>query len=604
MIQAVLKRRSFLAIAFAAAALIATAQNSLAEDVRKITGLSANPRPTRMPDLLLASFSRPKWHDGQLMAFSGIDGHTDYEQGLTLRTTTQPAGLEIVGSAFGSIVFDHPPNGDVVFSNDFFSFPTAQGPVTGCLVDAHHLLISGPARVSGGDGSIRSVSKGGFVLVGAADKFNPLLIDTDLDTCLIARSRWLLDQKPFLDQVSGPTRNTLTRAFSIMKGQVYSPEGTIRHRWTTPDRWPHRDMWMWDSIFHAIGWRHVDPALARDILDAVFDKQQANGMIPHQMWPEGASMVTQPPLLAYGMKLVDETEPDTQWIKRNYPKLKAYLGWDKANRDQDGDGLVGWAIQNDPICRSRESGMDNSPRFDGLNQMDAVDFNAYLALECETMAGFADRLGYQEDALRWRAQHAKICGLINTRLWSDKEQFYCDYDTQRQKLSPVLSSAGFLPLICGAATPQQAEALARHLRDPNMFGTAFPVPSIPVRDRKNYSEDMWRGPSWVNINWLIARGLERYEGLQDMAKSLDAMTTREVERKCEAYGTLFECFDSRSRIDPPFMPRKGRWDPKSDIHTVVKEYGWSATLYLDRVFTAKNLKSQAPPKSAPLLARL
>ena len=35
-------------------------------------------------------------------------------------------------------------------------------------------------------------------------------------------------------------------AVSVMKSQVCSPEGVFRHLWTTPDRYPHRKLWLWD----------------------------------------------------------------------------------------------------------------------------------------------------------------------------------------------------------------------------------------------------------------------------------------------------------------------------------------------------------------------
>ena len=31
-------------------------------------------------------------------------------------------------------------------------------------------------------------------------------------------------------------------AVSVMKSQVYTPEGVFRHLWTTPDRYPHKKL--------------------------------------------------------------------------------------------------------------------------------------------------------------------------------------------------------------------------------------------------------------------------------------------------------------------------------------------------------------------------
>ena len=67
--------------------------------------------------------------------------------------------------------------------------------------------------------------------------------------------------------------------------------------------------------------------------------------------------------------------------------------------------------------------MDNSPRFDFRYPapLAAVDFNSYLALECEILGEFARRLGYEEDQARWTERHAQLCRLINQYLWSEKD---------------------------------------------------------------------------------------------------------------------------------------------------------------------------------------
>jgi hypothetical protein len=539
----------------------------------------------------LAPFASSQWHPGQLLAFSALDAppSTDYEAGLVLRTTLDPAGLEIVRPATGHVIFAAEPTEPIIVSSDFFAFQSVLGWTMGCLLDAHHLLITGSVAVAAMDGAVKARVEGDRCLLGSEAAFDAALIDADLDAAFAARSRWILSQ-PILSRSPSEIGPLMFKALSVMKGQVCSPEGTILHRWTTPDRWPHKDMWLWDSVFHAIGWRHLDPALAREMIDAVFDGQRTDGFIPHQLSPSrGPSTITQPPLLAYGVSLVNEAAPDHDWLRRTYPKLCAYVAWDLANRDEDGDGLLEWLIEGDPVSRSGESGMDNSPRFDFHYpaRLAVTDFNAYLALECETLAGFAAMLGRAEDAASWRRKHATLCSLINRHLWSEADEFYCDYDSGSGARSPILSSAGFLPLICGAATPDQAAALARHLRDPSLFATACPVPSIARRDDEHYSKDMWRGPSWVNINWLIARGLERYASQGDefleLARALDAATLAEVERRCRAHGTFFEYFDDQGVVEPPLLLRKGICDPRNPFRQVIHDYGWTTTLYLDLV---------------------
>ena len=529
--------------------------------------------------------NRPRWHGGQLLAFSGLDGATDYEHGLTARTAFGEPGLEIKLPGECRLEFPVGPLQRALVAGDFFEAQGDGETVRGAFLDAYHLLIEGPCRVAKAADAVRHVANADRLLVGSASHFEPAKLDANLGDALRERRRWMEVQR-MPARLPPRTARTLAKALSVMKTQVYTPEGAIRHRWTTPDRWPHRAMWLWDSAFHAIGWRHLDPALARDMLSAVLDAQTGDGFMAHMIKPDGTSEITQPPVLALGVKLVHQAEPALDWVRELYSKLCAYVEWDFRHRDTDGAGLVEWFIQGDTRCRSGESGMDNSPRFDSATQLDATDFNAFLALECETLGQLAEDIGRPADAARWRERHQTLCRKINERLWSPEHRFYVDYDVTREAPSPVLASAGFLPLICGAPSAEQAASLVRHLGDPEMFGSAFPVASIAVRDRTHYEKDMWRGPVWININWLIAYGLERC-GQKDSADDLRTRTRHEVEEYCERFGTLFEFYDDRAEAAPPDLLRKGKpaaGDP-NPYHHVFHDYGWTATLFADLIFS-------------------
>jgi glycogen debranching enzyme len=379
---------------------------------------------------------------------------------------------------------------------------------------------------------------------------------------------------------SGKANASLVKALSQLKTQVYSPEGRMKRRWTTPDRWPHRRIWLWDSAFHAIGLRHVDPQLAKDAVEAIFDVQAPDGFIPHMASPSKSSEITQPPVLAFAVGLVNEKLKDRAWLASLYPKLKAYLEWDMRHRDRDGAGLLEWFIENSPTCRSGESGADNSTRFDRASNLDAPDFNAYLAQDFETMASFAAELGMAADVKLWRERLAKINGLMNERLWDDALGLYMDFDNDAGRQSDVMSFAAFLPLLCGAASQSQAAKLVAHLKNPDTFGTPLPIPTIAKCQSQYYSKDMWRGPVWININWLVARGLRRY-GYAAEAAELLRKTVAEIELMRERYGTFFEFYDDQRVDDPPKLLRKGSNDPANPYHQVLRDYGWSASLYVE-----------------------
>ncbi|MCB8874237.1 amylo-alpha-1,6-glucosidase [Acidisoma silvae] len=535
----------------------------------------------------LMGYGQTGWHRGQLLGFSGVERAVpaDHEGAIILRTMTEPAGLAVVFPGEARLIFAAKPAHAVV-SNDFF---IADGNVIGVLPDPYHLLIEGAVHIDGVSADLRVVAEDGRTLIGTAAHFDASLLQSDLHGHLAKRAAWI-EQQPLLAGAEGPRKEIVFRALAVMKGQVSGPEAALTQAWTTPDRFPHKDMWLWDSVFHAIGWRHLDLPLARQMIEAVFDGQRPDGFVPHQMSPtRRPSSYTQPPILALGVKLVNDMAPDPDWVAGLYPKLAAAVEWDLNNRDHDGDGLLEWFIEGDPTSRSGESGMDNSPRFD-FNYPTALavtDFNAYIAHECEILAGFAQDIGRAADAMLWGGRHSSLCHRINNSLWSDAYAFYCDYDSNAGERSPVLASAGFLPLLCGAPSLDQAKRLLQHLHNPETFGTAFPVPSVAASDLGHYSKDMWRGPTWVNINWLIARGLERYapydRAFGDAAAAIDRATIAEIERCAARYGTFFEYYDDRREVDPPQLMRKGECNPDNPFRQVIHDYGWTTTLYLDLI---------------------
>ncbi|MFB3891450.1 MAG: amylo-alpha-1,6-glucosidase [Phycisphaerae bacterium] len=535
------------------------------------------------------------WGGGQLMAFSGIDGPTDFDYGLVARTAASGTGIEIVHPGRCLVHIDDAPPRLAIVSSDYFNVQTAAGRTRGVMLDAHHLLIEGPCLIRNCSDAIDHVHQGSRTLIRPAafggEGATPVaklpvdLAAADIDGAIFRRKRWL-GSLNIPDRLPPATRKTLAKALSVMKGQVCRPQGVIRHRWTTPDRWPHRGMWLWDSAFHAIGWRHLNADLAKEMIDAVFDGQQPGGMVPIRTDPAGptSTTMTQPPVLALAASLVDKSSADPAWISVLYPRLCRCVEWDLANRDSDGAGLLEWKIEGDPHCRSGESGMDNSPRFDCGQALDAADFNSYVALECETLGKLALSMGRTNEARRWNARHARLCGLINKRLWSENLGIYVDCLAATGVQSDVMAATGFLPLICGAADEQQALRLERHLRSPHTFGTPLPVPTIAASQGQYYSKDMWRGPVWVNINWLVAYGLDRY-GMHDLAGEIRRRTMAEIEHWYLQLGSIFEFFDDRRVTPPPQLLRKGRNAPEEGwLHQVIHDFGWSASLYVDMVF--------------------
>jgi len=146
------------------------------------------------------------------------------------------------------------------------------------------------------------------------------------------------------------------------------------------------------------------------------------------------------------------------------------------------------------------------------------------------------------------------------QLWDPYSGQYYARDFVTHKLLKESTVATLLPLYSGCITAERAKQLVRLLENQHVFGTDFPLPSTPPSSPLFNPVRYWQGPSWVNINWLITDGLERY-GFHDHAQALRESTIAMVEQ-----GGFYEYFN-----------------PLSGEPVGVADFSWTAALYIDLV---------------------
>ncbi len=372
------------------------------------------------------------------------------------------------------------------------------------------------------------------------------------------------------------------KCLSTMKSQLYSPEGRFTRTWSTPDRAPHKKLWLWDSVFHALGFRNLDPVLAQELILSMLQTQAEDGFIPHMSTPTVSSPITQPPVIAWGAYHVFETSGDETFLRHAYECNRRFLRWCRDNRRETDGELYSWLVSETLHCRCDESGMDNSPRFDTESRLAAIDFTCFMANEARYMARIADTLGDGDAAEEYRAWHQQIKDAVNDTLWCEEDNFYYDYDIDNDCLHKIESVASFLPLFAGLCDERQADALVAQLNNPDTFRCEFPIPSISKRD-KTFGTDMWRGPVWINYNYMISEGLAAY-GYTDLARHIIEKTVAVLGEWYEKTGTIYEFYDCENKKAPRLLNRKGLPFEPYDF-TVrcqsIRDYGWSNTLLLD-----------------------
>jgi hypothetical protein len=171
------------------------------------------------------------------------------------------------------------------------------------------------------------------------------------------------------------------RAHRMLSGswrEGHTPDGTP-YGFTCPSPFRYRHQWYWDSCFHAIVWRHLDPPRARDELRTLLRAGRLDGFIPHTaFWHEspgwrrapfyamhpsrgdrGTAHIQTPMIALAWEQVADASHDEPGFRTESLGALRLHYDWLAEHRDPDGDGLIS-------IIHPDESGLDDSPKYDAV----------------------------------------------------------------------------------------------------------------------------------------------------------------------------------------------------------------------------------------------
>lgn len=331
--------------------------------------------------------------------------------------------------------------------------------------------------------------------------------------------------------------------------------------------------------------------------------------------------ITQPPVFGFILKRMHQqmqSNPNWQgFLEKIFPKVVAFHRYLYQHRDPHQEGLV-------YIQHNWESGTDNSPLWDHIFEtmdvskardvshlrkdnklVDASErptnenYKRYIHLiDLFVACGYDDatiaetspflvqdvlfnsmlvksNFGLIElgkylnlDVTEIENWNKKSIQAINDKFWDETSGFYYAFDLRSNKRIPIKVSSGFMPLFAGVASSEQAASLVKHLTQSFMKNDAWFACASCAFDEPSFNPlKYWRGPVWINVNWMIYHGLKKY-GFPDMASRIKKDSMELVER----HG-CFEYFDPR-----PVGEAQEKRGIGADL------FSWSAALYLDFVY--------------------
>ncbi len=194
-------------------------------------------------------------------------------------------------------------------------------------------------------------------------------------------------------------------------------------------------------------------------------------------------------------------------------------------------------------------------------------FNSMLIASNQSLIKIGERLGRFEMVARLKQWNAKAVGAMNNKLYDSKQKGYVYYDLRNQRKLSYLSSSSFTPLFAGIPSADRALEIVRHFQGGSFSGANsenFLCASFDPSSAYFNSQKYWRGPIWINLNWLIYKGLVKYN-FKNEAEQIKKDTLYLIEK----YG-FYEYFEPSKEKNKALDKGYGG-----------NNFSWSAALTID-----------------------
>jgi glycogen debranching enzyme len=327
--------------------------------------------------------------------------------------------------------------------------------------------------------------------------------------------------------------------------------------------------WFWDSCFHAIALSHIDIKKAEAEIVSLLKNQHDDGFVSHvTFWQRDAfeEMVStyaiafrtkylsdemQPPLLAEAVQAVASRGRGKDFIQEVLPAVRRFYEWLHTVRNPYGDGLI-------RVVQPDETGLDHSPLWDDLMNItdeeheswdrgwhsicdpyDAfnrdpkkmIELNHFVVADVMTNVIYIENLrvlaqlcleiGESDAAKVYEARADKASKSLEELCWNEDDGLYYGVNGKENKQIKVNTFTSLMPILLPDLDQRKVDLLIRHITDPAEYWAEYPIPSVAMNHPTYRPETVggtlvWRGPSWMNSNWYLARGLQRH-GRLDLA---------------------------------------------------------------------------------------
>ncbi len=192
-------------------------------------------------------------------------------------------------------------------------------------------------------------------------------------------------------------------------------------------------------------------------------------------------------------------------------------------------------------------------------------FNAMLIKSNQSLINLYKLIGSSKEKVNqlemWQEKSIKS---FNHKLFDEEIGAYIHYDLRNERPLRYLSSSSFSPIFANIPSKERAAAMIQVMMETFGNEDQYLCASFDPTSERFNPKKYWRGPVWVNLNWILYNGLKQY-GMDDIAERVKQDTIAIVENN-----GFYEYFDSRKEMHENNNAGYGGND-----------FSWSAALLID-----------------------
>jgi len=348
----------------------------------------------------------------------------------------------------------------------------------------------------------------------------------------------------------------LTSDFARLAPQTIRPaDGYIRYPYLIPAGY-YPQMWDWDGFFIGLHGANQDPADAAYLRDWVLSfasSADADGYVAGCITSKGPRPLfgkfAMKPFLAQGALIASERLHNYEWLRPAWPAMQRVLDYRKRTQFDAHWGLWFWdnAMQSGA---DNDAALTNDPK--DRSAIVAVDASIYAMREYLAMAALAGELRDRVLARTYRAEGLATRRAILRHLWSARDAAFFNRRRDNGAVIRALDWTSFLPLVDGLLPPGEGRRMIRlHLLNPAEMRSSHGFRSLSRADPAYNNEAIidpysnWRGPIWINANFLDWIALRRY-GFTAEAHWLALTLAADLHRDIVKWGSMHEDYDAET----------------------------------------------------------